>query len=117
MCTRSLVKEIRWRGLLGVLLVIGKDLLRRVLEIRPGLPWRISVPLIPRAIKYSLVLVVVAVHAAVDNLAHVPFLMAFRIARVGDNDWGFGVGYLAGEGVVRGKMELLWMKNRGDTSI
>jgi hypothetical protein len=59
----------------------------------------------------------VAIHTAVNNLAHVLFLMAFGIARVGDNDCGFGVGYLAGEGVVKGEMELLQVKNRGNASI
>jgi hypothetical protein len=69
-----------------VLLVIGKDLLRHVLKIYLGLPWRISVLLIPQAIKYNLVLVVVIVHIVVNNLAHVLFLMAFRITRVSNNN-------------------------------
>jgi hypothetical protein len=93
-------KEIRWWGLLGVLLVVGKDLITSVLKICPGLPRGISIPLIPRTIEYSLVLVVVVIHAAVNNLAYVPFLVAFGIARISNNDWGFRVGYLAREGVV-----------------
>jgi hypothetical protein len=93
-------KEVRWRGLLRVLLVVGKDLITGVLKICPGLPRGISIPLTPRTVKYSLVLVVVVIHVAVNNLAYVLFLMAFRIARISNNNWGCRVGYLAREGVV-----------------
>jgi hypothetical protein len=37
---------------------------------------------------------------AVNNLAYVLFLMAFGIARISNNNWGFRVGYLAREGVI-----------------
>jgi hypothetical protein len=66
--------------------VVGKDLIISILKICPGLPWEISIPLIPWTIKYSLVLVVVVIHAAVNNLAYVPFLMAFGIARISNNN-------------------------------
>jgi hypothetical protein len=67
-------------------LVIVEDLFRSIFEICPGLPWGISVPLIPRAVEYSLVLVVVLMDAVVNNFTHVPFLVAFRITGIGDND-------------------------------
>jgi hypothetical protein len=87
-----------------VLLVIVEDLFSGVFEICSGLPRGISVPLIPWAVEYSLVLVVVSMDAAVNSFTHVPFLLAFRITGIGDNDSGFGVGYLAGEGIVWGEM-------------
>jgi hypothetical protein len=79
-------KEVRWQGLLRVLLVVGKDLITSILKIYLGLPWGISIPLIPWTVKYHLVLVVVVIHAAVNNLAYILFLIAFGIARI-SNCW------------------------------
>jgi hypothetical protein len=66
--------------------VIVEDLFRGVFKICPGLPRGISIPLIPRAVEYSLVLVVVLMNAAVNNFTHVPFLVAVRITGISDND-------------------------------
>jgi hypothetical protein len=69
-----------------VLLVIVEDLFRGVFEICLGLPRGISILLIPRAVEYSLVSVVVLMDAVVNNFTHVLFLVAFRITGISDND-------------------------------